>query len=988
MTTGWYVTANDIKEWTTRNKRRAEELLSLLVRKLICASCKPNHLHFPSGDSVTTGGRDGTLKVEQGNEIVPSGTSVWEFGTRKDVNTKVNKDYTNRTKSPGDLKPLDTTFVLVTTRAWKNMQTWCDEKSKEGNWKEVRGINADDLEHWLQQCPAVHRWFAHLIGKHVDGVWDIEQAWESWVNYTTTRLNPDIVLNGRGEESEKFLKLLAGDPKIIPIKADSEKEAYAFCLATIQTDERQASRVLVVKNQGQWDELLDSSNSLILIPKGFVPENMGYAVQKGHFIVHRCDPTDSNREDIILGRMSWDDRVNALKTLGLSREKAERVYEDTRGCLDPILRHPLLGGQEMVKPAWIDQFNDKILLAAFLAGEWEGTKEKDQRAVSALADLAYDLLEEKLSQLASVPDSPIRLVGSCWQIISKLDLWFLMSGKINKQAISRLESVVLDVLGESDPVYDVPCEERWMANVKGIDTQYSRRLKRGLSDTLLLLATFGDGISKNMGNINFADKVSYWVSEFLNKDLSARGWYSFGRNIVALAEAAPESFLQAIESSIHDKKSELQHLFQDEGFLGEVPHSNLLWALETISWNLDYLPAVTRILAKLTEMDPGGLYSNRPFSSLKEIFCGWINNTYATHGKRIQIIDAVLIKFHPNIAWRLMIGLLPEENGGISSRIQKPRYQNWADGQTTSVLQKDYYKYVDELIKRILPLVDDDSKSRWLPLIDRIEYLRKESFQEILNKLKLFSEEGIDDEYRGRIADKLREIISHNREFSGNISALPKEAIDKLEEIYYIFAPGDLTLKYKYLFDNDPPKLINPVVRSEVDFDEDYQVIERLRDKAVSEIYQQEGFKGLKRLAMRCDYAKLVGISIANLELGRDEEKEIFGWLIASENRLIRAAQAYILSHHNKDNNWTKSYTSKGEAWNSTQHARFLIALPFGRMVFGILRNGNEKVCSKYWQEVNTQALKPIFTTYDDTLASKTGLFFFILRRNFICRNY
>lgn len=37
---GWFITSNDIKVWTDTDKRRAEEVLPLLVKKLILASSK------------------------------------------------------------------------------------------------------------------------------------------------------------------------------------------------------------------------------------------------------------------------------------------------------------------------------------------------------------------------------------------------------------------------------------------------------------------------------------------------------------------------------------------------------------------------------------------------------------------------------------------------------------------------------------------------------------------------------------------------------------------------------------------------------------------------------------------------------------------------------------------------------------------------------------------------------------------------------------
>ncbi|MBM7558206.1 hypothetical protein [Halanaerobacter jeridensis] len=39
MNEGWFVTANDIKNWTNTDKRRAEEMLPKIVERLIRASC-------------------------------------------------------------------------------------------------------------------------------------------------------------------------------------------------------------------------------------------------------------------------------------------------------------------------------------------------------------------------------------------------------------------------------------------------------------------------------------------------------------------------------------------------------------------------------------------------------------------------------------------------------------------------------------------------------------------------------------------------------------------------------------------------------------------------------------------------------------------------------------------------------------------------------------------------------------------------------------
>jgi len=62
-----------------------------------------------------------------------------------------------RTQSPEPLVPHESTFVFATSRLWTKRDTWVTTKKSTGEWKDIRGINADTLESWLETCPAVHR---------------------------------------------------------------------------------------------------------------------------------------------------------------------------------------------------------------------------------------------------------------------------------------------------------------------------------------------------------------------------------------------------------------------------------------------------------------------------------------------------------------------------------------------------------------------------------------------------------------------------------------------------------------------------------------------------------------------------------------------------------------------------------------------------------------------------------------------------------------
>ena len=184
---GWHVTANDIKNWTATNKRRAEDILPLLIKKLILASCMPKKINFPTGDSVAIGGWDGILDSDSGNEFVPEGKSGWEIGTDYSVKGKADSDYDKRLKQPDPFEINDTTFIFVTSRLWTKRDVWVRGKQSEKKWKAVKGINAEALQNWLEKYPPVHRWFAELIGKRSADLWDAEQAWCEFANTTAVK---------------------------------------------------------------------------------------------------------------------------------------------------------------------------------------------------------------------------------------------------------------------------------------------------------------------------------------------------------------------------------------------------------------------------------------------------------------------------------------------------------------------------------------------------------------------------------------------------------------------------------------------------------------------------------------------------------------------------------------------------------------------------------------------------------------------------------
>ena len=108
------ISANKLEEMNSLNKKKFEQLLPEIVKRLIMASNSSVTEHrFPSGDDIWAPGYDGIVNCEIDSEYVRRGRSVWEIGTNDNSLKKINDDYTKRTQNSLGLKKEETGFYCV-----------------------------------------------------------------------------------------------------------------------------------------------------------------------------------------------------------------------------------------------------------------------------------------------------------------------------------------------------------------------------------------------------------------------------------------------------------------------------------------------------------------------------------------------------------------------------------------------------------------------------------------------------------------------------------------------------------------------------------------------------------------------------------------------------------------------------------------------------------------------------------------------------------
>jgi hypothetical protein len=216
----------------------------------------------------------------------------------------------------------------------------------------------------------------------------------------------------------------------------------------------------------------------------------------------------------------------------------------------------------------------------------------------------------------------------------------------------------------------LPPDERFAASIYDKVLIHSNILRKGLAESLALAGSH----PKALASCSF-DKAEANAILSVRKILSDADWVlwaSLNDLLPLLAEAAPEEFLRIVEKTLNSDMCPFNMVFAQEesGIFGSNYMTGLLWALETLAWDPDYLIRVVILLGELAAKDSGGSRANRPANSLSTILLPWFPQTCAPVSKRKAAIDA-LLKEHPVIAWNLLLSLLPHSHQ-ISHGSRKP----------------------------------------------------------------------------------------------------------------------------------------------------------------------------------------------------------------------------------------------------------------------------------------------------------------------------
>lgn len=562
-----------------------------------------------------------------------------------------------------------------------------------------------------------------------------------------------------------------------------------------------------------------------------------------------------------------------------------------------------------------------------------------------------------LREILQHPNPPLILRNGLWHVKDRDVLWQALGSRLFDDDLDSFRECAVSVLAEPDPKFDLPPEQRYAASVYGKELRYSHELRRGLSETLALLGN-RSSVLVNCSTHKGVSTASLAVREIL-EGADWVLWGSLGELLPILAEAAPVEFMDATEIALGRTPNPFDELFSQEGsgMMGGNYLTGLLWALETLAWDGEFLVRGCVILGKLAARDPGGNWANRPARSLTTILLPWMPQTVASAQKKSAAIQT-LRREVPNVAWSTLVSLLPG-NTQTSTPTRKPSWrdtipENWKE----RVSKSDYREQVTVYADLAVDMASEDL-ARLEELIPHLGDLPKPQLQRVLQHLSSEALLAESEENVLGVWTALNRLTWQHRRFSDAKWALSAEGLSEIEDVAARLAPRNPLYRNRILFQwNELDDDLSPK-----DVREKKAELDERRKGAIREVLSYGGMEAIIEFVNLVDSPILVAKSLAGVA-GTEIDEFILPSLLTTSDKQLREFVRSYVSYRRYENGWEWVDRLDRSSWSPSHAAMFLTIMPFVQDTWDRVADWLEDNENEYWV---SDSLNP-YTSADEEM--------------------
>jgi addiction module HigA family antidote len=957
------ITATQIAAWADQTAAR-HQLPAFLRRLVLTTGTNLTKVDFPAYDNAQRHGWDGQVETDTATPWISPSVSGWEFGCNKDPRQKAEQDYAARTTGVPIAEQKNMTFVFVTPRNWTGKNEWAESKRSEGNWKNVKAFDASDLEQWLEQSVPAQSWMAEKLGIGSDDILSLDECWDRWAKVTQPELSKELFQGSIKTHKSNLENWLNRPPsRPLVIATDSEEEALAFIACALELlgsiPGEFYDRAVVLRSVAAFRKATKASSAFIAIIDSAEVESASAGIHKTqHTIIIRRRNSVEGEPDIMLDLVDDATFRTALTTMGIAEEEIP-TYARASGQSATILRRRLSDVPAIKIPPWAhDSALTKKLIPLGFAGVWNSETPADQEILTFLTCDPYEVVERSVAELLQSEQPPVWAVGRHRGVSSKIDLLYGIHRLVTLQDLNNFFFTARLVLSERDPSLDLPEDQRYAASMYGKTRDHSAALRDGICETLVLLAVHGNNLFSERPGTDVKAHVNSVVRELLTP-FNAETWASQRSDLPRYAEAAPEQFLDILESDLESDDPKILSLLKPAStqlFGGGCPRAGLLWALEVLAWKPEQLSRAANLMAHLSEPHIDDNWNNKPESSLKSIFRSWLPQTAADVEQRKAVLEAVARRF-PAVGWRLCVDQF-DPHSTIGHYNYRPRWRKDASGAGQAVTRSEMHQFASKAVDIAINWPKHDEHTLG-DLVERLQMIRDEDQNKVWDQIQTWIAAGPSDESKAALREGIRRFAFTRR---GRNRKLASKTKDYAREFEQLLLPDDLVVRHRWLFAQQwVEESFEELEDAKFDFQKREEKIAKLRAEALSEVWQALGYEGIVRLCEPGDASFVVGSLMGAGAVSGLNGHEDFLYRLVSEPaerspwHIDMCVSGFLARTENTARdillgNLVTTFESEGSR-GQDKIVRLLKCAPFQRQTWRHVDGQPVELQKRYWQE-------------------------------------
>ncbi|HEY4215827.1 MAG TPA: helix-turn-helix domain-containing protein [Gemmatimonadaceae bacterium] len=949
------IKAAQIENWAQSNLEARQHLPVLLRRLIHSTGHELRHVDFPGYDNAERKGADGFVEAGAATAWIPEGISYWEFGVNQKPASKAEADYKARTGSVSAEERAQSTFVFLTPRNWPGKTEWAKNKSAAREWKTVRALDASDLEQWLEESLPGQAWLAERLLLPVTGFETLDQCWHDWSTASDPPMHAEVFASSIAAYRRSFSDWLdKQSDRPFVVAADSKDEALAFlgCLFADSTiAPRDRDLAVVIESAQTLKKLVAATSPFIpIVTTDEAERELAPIYRRLHSIAIRPRNAVDSEPDIALDLLGDEAFEKALQAMGVDREGADRLAVES-GRSPTILRRRLSPVPAIRIPRWADDAETaRALIPMTFVGAWHAQSNADREIVSILANAEYREVEQAIAKLRLFDDPPVWSVGRYQGVASKVDALFAINKVVTRDDLSGFLMLCEYVLSESDPALELPEDQRWAAGIYGKVREHSAVLRRGVCETLVLLAVHGNSLFRERLGLDIEAEISNLVRRLLTP-LALEKFLSHDNELPHYAEAAPDAFLSLLEADLRQAAPVVVGLLKpaSTGLFSCCPRTGLLWALECLAWKPESLVRVVKILGQLSRTSIDDNWTNKPIASLSAIFRSWMPQTAAALDQRLMALD-LLARGVPDVAWQICLQQF-EPGPRIGHYSYRPRWRSDASGAGQVVTRKENNLFARHALDLTLAWQPHDQRTLG-DLVERIAGLADEDALTVWDLVDKWSRATTDNTARAELRERIRMFALTRR---SRLRSLKAVVTERARDAFHALEPSDLAIRHGWLFAKQWIEASAEELEvDELDYAKREERIDALRAAAMSDLWGQQGLDGIMALLARSAASHTVGHYAARCldpANGARFVRGCLGTASESDQSLDGCLQGFLASiDDDARSQFIREIAAEVE---SAVISRLVRLAPFGRHVWRQLDEFGADVRNSYWRDVH-----------------------------------